>query len=108
MFRDKAGNVAVGKIVAMVTVLVLVLIILGGSIVVVEAGRTGVVLTFGRVSPVVMQEGIHLKVPFAQNVVTINNRIVKIEVTTEAFSKDLQTISSVIAVNYHINKTASF
>ena len=55
MFRDKAGNVAVGKIVAMVTVLVLVLIILGGSIVVVEAGRTGVVLTFGRVSPVVMQ-----------------------------------------------------
>ena len=107
MFRDKAGNVAVGKIVAMVTVLVLVLIILGGSIVVVEAGRTGVVLTFGRVSPVVMQEGIHLKVPFAQNVVTINNRIVKIEVTTEAFSKDLQTISSVIAVNYHINKTAS-
>ena len=76
MFRDKAGNVAVGKIVAMVTVLVLVLIILGGSIVVVEAGRTGVVLTFGRVSPVVMQEGIHLKVPFAQNVVTINNRIV--------------------------------
>ena len=107
MFRDKAGNVAIGKIIAIVTVLVLVLIILGGSVVVVEAGRTGVVLTFGRVNPVVMQEGIHLKVPFAQNVITINNRIVKIEVTTEAFSKDLQTISSVIAVNYHINKTAS-
>ena len=107
MFRDKAGNVAVGKIVALVAVLVLVLIVIGGSIVVVEAGQTGVVLTFGRVSPVVMQEGIHLKVPFAQNVVTINNRIVKTEVTTEAFSKDLQTVSSIIAVNYHINKTAS-
>ena len=107
MFRDKAGNVAVGKIISIVAVLIVVLIVLGGSVIVVEAGRTGVVLTFGRVSPVVMQEGIHLKVPFAQNVVTINNRIVKIEVTTEAFSKDLQTISSVIAVNYHVNKTAS-
>ena len=107
MFRDKAGNVAVGKIIALVAVLIVALVVIGGSVIVVEAGRTGVVLTFGRVSPIVMQEGIHLKVPFAQNVVTINNRIVKIEVTTDAFSKDLQTISSVIAVNYHINKTAS-
>ena len=107
MFRDKAGNVAVGKIVAIVAVLILVLIVLGGSIVVVEAGQTGVVLTFGRVSPVVLQEGIHLKVPFAQSIVAINNRIVKTEVTTEAFSKDLQTVSTVIAVNYHINKSSS-
>ena len=98
---------AVGKIVGIVVALVLVLIVLGGSIVVVEAGQSGVVLTFGRVSPIVLQEGIHIKVPFAQNVITINNRIVKTEVTTEAFSKDLQTISSVIAVNYHINKNAS-
>ena len=50
MFRDKAGNVAVGKIVALVAVLVLVLIVIGGSIVVVEAGQTGVVLTFGKYS----------------------------------------------------------
>ena len=64
-------------------------------------------LTFGRVSPVVLQEGIHLKVPFAQNVIAINNRIVKTEVNTEAFSKDLQTVSTVIAVNYHINKSSS-
>ncbi|MCE5188868.1 MAG: prohibitin family protein [Eubacteriales bacterium] len=107
MFRDKAGNLSAGKIVGAAIALILVLILLGGSIVVVEAGQTGVILTFGRVSPVVLQEGIHLKVPFAQKVVTINNRIVKTEVTTEAFSKDLQTVSSVIAVNYHINKSSS-
>ena len=107
MFRDKAGNLSVGKIVGAAFVFILILIILGGSIVVVEAGQTGVVLTFGRVSPVVLQEGIHVKIPFAQSVITINNRIVKTEVTTEAFSKDLQTISSIIAVNYHVNKAAS-
>jgi regulator of protease activity HflC (stomatin/prohibitin superfamily) len=107
MFRDKAGNFAPGKIIAAVALLIAVLIVIGGSVVVVEAGQTGVVLTFGRVSPVVLQEGIHLKVPFAQNVIAINNRIVKTEVTTEAFSKDLQTVSTVIAVNYHINKSSS-
>jgi regulator of protease activity HflC (stomatin/prohibitin superfamily) len=107
MFRDKAGNFAVGRAVATAIVVLLLLIVLGGSVVVVEAGQTGVVLTFGRVSPVVLQEGIHFKVPFAQNVIAINNRIVKTEVTTEAFSKDLQTVSTVIAVNYHINKSSS-
>ena len=107
MFRDKAGNIAVGKIVGLAVILLLALIIIGGSSVVVEAGQTGVVLTFGKVSPVVLQEGFHLKIPFAQNVVMINNRIVKTEVTTEAFSKDLQTVSTVIAVNYHVNKSAS-
>ncbi len=87
--------------------LILVVVLLTGSIVVVEAGHTGVVLTFGKASPVVMQEGIHLKIPFAQKIITINNRIVKTEVTTEAFSKDLQTVSTVIAVNYHISQTSS-
>ena len=107
MFKDKAGNLAMGKITVSIILLILVAVLLGSSIVVIDAGHTGVVLTFGKASPVVLQEGIHLKVPFAQKIVTINNRIVKTEVTTEAFSKDLQTVSTVIAVNYHINQDSS-
>ena len=107
MFRDKAGNLSVGKLIGAIVALVLILILVSGSIVVVSAGQTGVVLTFGRVDETVLQEGMHFKIPFAQQIVTINNRIVKLEVSTEAFSKDLQTISTVVAVNYHINKTAS-
>jgi prohibitin 2 len=107
MFRDKAGNLSIGKITSVIVVVLLVLIVLGGSIVVVQTGESGVVLTFGKASEVVLDQGIHLKIPFVQKIVTINNRIVKTEVTTEAFSKDLQTVSSVIAVNYHINKANS-
>lgn len=108
MFRDQAGNLSVPKIVVLVIVLLLVAGIVGGSVVVINAGQTGVVLTFGKVSENVLQEGIHLKIPFVQRVIPINNRIVKLEVTTEAFSRDLQTISSVVAVNYHINKNMSY
>ncbi len=107
MFRDKAGNLSAGKIVGLAILALFVIILLGSGIVVVNAGTTGVVMTFGSVNKTVLQEGIHLKIPFAQKVVTVNNRIVKLEVTTEAFSKDLQTISSVIAINYHINKDSS-
>lgn len=107
MFKDKAGNLAMGKITVSIILLILVVVLLGSSIVVIDAGHTGVVLTFGKASPVVLQEGIHLKVPFAQKIITINNRIVKTEVTTEAFSKDLQTVSTVIAVNYHIGQDSS-
>ncbi|MEG1523427.1 MAG: prohibitin family protein [Clostridia bacterium] len=107
MFRDKAGNLSILKIVLSCVLLLLVLALIGGSFVVVNAGQTGVVLTFGKVNETVLQEGMHLKVPFIQQVVAINNRIVKLEVSTEAFSKDLQTISTVVSVNYHINKNMS-
>lgn len=46
-----------------------------------------VVVTLGKVNEGVLQEGLHIKAPFVQQVVKIDNRIVKLEVGTEAFSK---------------------
>ena len=65
-------------------------------------------VTLGKVSDQVLQEGIHFKIPFAQEIVQIDNRIVKLEVSTEAFSKDLQTVTTVLAVNYRISKNMSY
>ena len=66
------------------------LIIAFNSFTIVGAGHTGVVVTLGKVNEGVLQEGIHGKIPFVQDVVMIDNRIQKLEVNTEAFSKDLQ------------------
>lgn len=107
MFRNKDGSFAPGKLVITLVVVLLAVVVLANSFVTVPAGHTGVVLTFGKVEDTVLQEGLHFKTPFVQNVITMDNRIVKLEVTTEAFSKDLQTISSVIAVNYRISKDQS-
>ncbi len=107
MFKDKAGNFSPIRLVVAIIVLIVIVVMLFSCFTVIDAGHTGVVLTFGKVGDTVLQEGLHLKVPFAQSIVAIDNRIVKLEVTTEAFSKDLQTISSVVAINYHINKDAS-
>ncbi|MBQ8868142.1 MAG: prohibitin family protein [Oscillospiraceae bacterium] len=74
---------------------------------VVKAGHTGVVMTFGAVEDKVMSEGLNFKVPFIQSVVQMNNRTQKTETDGTASSKDLQIISYVVAVNYHVNDSSS-
>lgn len=87
---------------------VVVLAVLGVSMVtVVPAGHSGVVVTMGSVSETVLDEGLHLKAPFVQQVVMMNNKIQKTEVDSNSVSKDLQTVSSGVAINYHITKDAS-
>ena len=74
---------------------------------VVKAGHTGVVLTFGAVEENVFDEGLHFKMPLVQTVVQMNNRTQKVETEGSASSKDLQIISYVVAVNYHVRSEAS-
>jgi len=77
------------------------------SIKIVPAGCTGVVTTFGEVSDTSLTEGLHFVVPFAQKVEVISNKIQIYEATADAVSKDLQAVSTKIAVNYRIRSEAS-
>lgn len=72
------------------------------SFTIVPAGNTGVVLTLGEVSDKGLDAGFHLKVPFIQNVQDMSNKIQVYETSASAVSKDLQTVSSKIAVNYKL------
>lgn len=106
------GNVMMDskKIIKIAIIAVLALLLVGlviSSFTVVSAGHTGVVLTFGAVEDTVLDEGLHFKIPFIQRVVQINNRTQKIETEGSASSKDLQIISYVVAVNYHVNNDSS-
>lgn len=96
------------KILIPIIVLVIVAIIGLNSVAIVDAGHTGVVTTFGKVNEGVLQEGIHFKLPFIQQVVKIDNRIQKLEVNTEAFSKDLQSVNTVLAINYRVDTAKSY
>ena len=99
-----------GKVKIIISVVIAVIVIVLGinSFTIINAGHTGVVLTLGKVNETVLSEGVHLKIPFIQSVVSIDNRIVKLEVNTEAFSKDLQTVSTTIAINYRVDASKSY
>ncbi|MDO4943785.1 MAG: SPFH domain-containing protein [Ruminococcus sp.] len=91
-----------GKLVAAIIIVILAIIVIVSSVAIVPAGCTGVVTTFGKVSENAYNEGLHFKIPFAQEVITISNKIQVYEADADAVSKDLQSVSSKIAVNYRI------
>lgn len=96
------------KIIVAAVIAVIAITVLANCFCIVEAGHTGVVVTFGEVNETVLQEGIHPKIPFIQQVVKIDNRITKLEVDTDAFSKDLQTVTTTLAINYRVDTSKSY
>lgn len=98
----------VKKIVIIAVIALFVVVLASSAFTIVDAGHTGVVVTLGKVNEGVLQEGMHFKVPFIQQVIKIDNRIVKLEVATEAFSKDLQTVETTLAINYRVDTSKSY
>ena len=83
--------------------IVLVVIVTAiNSVAVVGSGKAGVVTTMGAVHGRVLGEGLHFITPFIQNVIQIDVRTQKIEAYCSAVSKDLQSIATEVAVNYHV------
>ena len=101
-------KVKIKRIVIPIVIVVILCVVAFNAFVVVDAGHTGVVVTMGKVNEGVLQEGIHLKIPFIQSVVKIDNRIQKLEVQTEAFSKDLQSVDTTLAINYRVDTAKSY
>lgn len=91
-----------GKMATFVVFAVILIIILTGSFTIVPAGNTGVIMTLGKVSSTSYSEGFHLKIPFVQQVECMSNKIQVYSTPASAVSKDLQTVSSNIAVNYKL------
>ncbi|MCM1330181.1 MAG: prohibitin family protein [Ruminococcus sp.] len=105
MSKEKVIDVGGGsakKIIAAVIVVLVLLVVVLNSFTTVKAGHSGVVTTFGKVSEGVLSEGLHFKIPFIQQIILIDNRVQKAEASCSSASKDLQTVSSTIAVNYKV------
>lgn len=83
------------------------ILILSSLISIVPAGYSGVRVTAGKVSPTVLSAGPHFKIPVAQSIVNIDNRIQRTDVTGNAASKDLQNVSSNVSVNYRVQASES-
>ena len=104
----KPASKTAGKVTGGIIAGVAAIIIVASSIAIVPAGNTGVVLTLGKVSETVLQEGFHIKAPFIQSVEVMSNKIQVYETGATAVSKDLQSVSKVgIEVEAPIQQTYS-
>ena len=98
--NPKTGRAALGIIIAIVTVFLLGNLAFG-SWHIVPAGHRGIVLNFGAVTKTTMGEGLNFKVPIVQQVINIEVRNKLIDANISGVSKDLQNVSTSIALNYH-------
>lgn len=73
----------------------------------VPAGHRGVMTTFGSPGDQVLSEGIHFRIPLAQRLNLVNVSIQKGEGDGDAASRDLQTVHTRVALNYHVKPEAA-
>jgi regulator of protease activity HflC (stomatin/prohibitin superfamily) len=91
----------------MVAIGIIALIVIGviaaAAVTIVDAGHRGVLLHWNAVDLTIapLDEGLHFVVPFADSVVQMEVRTLKIIKATSSASKDLQTVSTEVTVNYH-------
>lgn len=83
--------------------LALIVFLALNPLVTIKAGQRGVVLNWGAVSDEILNEGIHWVTPIKQDVKKIDVKIQKEEKSTSASSKDLQIVTSKVAINYHLD-----
>jgi len=68
----------------------------------VGAGERGIVQNFGAVQDLVLNEGIHFKMPLVQTVILMDVKIQKAKTDAASSSSDLQDVDLSVALNYHI------
>lgn len=68
---------------------------------VIGAGERGVVLHWGAFQGRVMEPGLKWKTPISQSVIKMDVQTQKEEIDVSAASKDLQTVTARIAINFH-------
>ncbi|HOG16552.1 MAG TPA: prohibitin family protein [Syntrophales bacterium] len=86
----------------LVAAAVLVFVLFSKPWVTVGPGQRGVLLNFGAVQNVVLDEGLHFRVPIMQEIVLMDVKVQKAVTDTVAASADLQDVTSTVALNYHL------
>ena len=95
------ANAAKGVGIAIIA-LIVVGVVAYASVQIVDAGHRGVLLHWNAVDTTVppLDEGLHFVAPFADSVINIEVRTLKYVKSTSSASKDLQTVSTTVTVNY--------
>jgi len=91
------------KVIGHIAIVVVCVFVFFTSLGTVGAGQRGVRLRFSAPTGMIVGEGLYFKLPIIEKVVIIDVKTQKEQTEADAASKDLQTVKSEVAVNFHIN-----
>lgn len=90
----------------LICIILAVIIFVASCVAIVPTGYTGILTTFGRVEDRTISAGANFIAPW-QKVIKMDNRTQKVEITTSAFSSDIQQVDLKMSVNYCIDQSTA-
>ncbi|MFC2005818.1 prohibitin family protein [Chloroflexota bacterium] len=88
---------------SIIGIIIIVTSLVFGLFTTIPAGHRGVVIRFSAVTGRILNEGLQTKVPFLDSVVKMSVQTQKYEVKAASASRDLQDVSTTIALNWHLD-----
>lgn len=85
--------------VGIVLLIMIAIFVVSNSVTTIEAGTRGVLKTFGEITGV-LDEGLHFRTPFITSVTVVEVRTQRYESNSSAASRDLQTVTTQVVINY--------
>lgn len=94
-----------GPIIGLIGLLLIAVGFVGATFITIPAGNRGILLQFNAVHGV-LGEGPHWITPFIQSVELVEVRTQKESADATAASKDLQSVQTKVAINYHVDPSS--
>lgn len=98
----KLKDMSVGQISLLALLALVVLITLFSSFYTIKSTERGVLSTFGRISSGVIEDGLHVKIPFIQTIKKVNVQQKKFDGTENSYTRDVQTSEVQYTINYDL------
>ena len=93
---------SVGQISLLALLALLALITVFSSFYTIKSTERGVLSTFGKISSGVIEDGLHVKIPFIQTVKKVNVQQKKFDGTENSYTRDVQTSEVQYTINYDL------
>lgn len=106
-FVAKVNNAPAAKKLLAAALICAVLCMAVSTFSIVPAGKTGVLVTLGSPGENELRSGPHFKMPLAQKIVMIDNRVQRTDVDGGGASRDLQNVKTSVSVNYRVQPSKS-
>jgi len=95
------------KIIVVALIAILLIIVLSSSFTVIDEGYVGVKYQFGKIVDSGLTAGLNFRVPFVQDIKSVDTREQMYELSTTAYTKDTQTVENLqTKLNYLYDKSA--
>jgi len=98
----KIKDMSVGQISLLSLLALIVVITVFSSFYTIKSTERGVLSTFGKISPGVIDDGLHVKIPFIQTIKKVNVQQKKFDGKENSYTRDVQTSEVQYTINYEL------